>query len=132
MNNKSGLLGVSGISKDMRVIEGRAKKGNERCRLAIEMFCYRIAKYIGAYAVAVGKPDAIVFTAGIGENSPETRKRICGYLEILGVKVDSRKNSNAIAKETDISKKGSRIKVLVIPTNEELMMAKEAAEAIGG
>lgn len=132
MNNKSGLLGISGVGKDMRLIEGRAKKGNERCRLALEMFCYRVAKYIGAYAVALGKVDAIVFTAGIGENSPSIRKQICSYLNILGVKLDTRKNRKTVKKEADISARESKIKILVIPTNEELMIAQEAAEVIGG
>jgi len=137
MNFQSGLLGISGVSKDVRVIEGRAKKGDERCRLALEMFCYRVAKYIGAYAVSLGKVDAIVFTAGIGENSASIRKEICSYLGIIGVKLDSRKNRNAggrirmeIRKETDISAKGSKVRVLVVPTNEELMIAREAAAVV--
>ncbi len=127
MNNKSGLLGISGVSKDVRVIEGKARKGNGRCGLALDMFCYRIAKYIGAYAAALGKVDAIVFTAGIGENSPQVRKRICSYLEIFGVRVDARKNAKAVKKEADISAKGAKVRVLVVPTDEELMIAKEAA-----
>ncbi len=132
MNHKSGLLGISGMSKDVRVIEGRAKKGNERCRLALEMFCYRVAKYIGAYAVALGNVDAVVFTAGIGENSASMRKRICSYLDIIGVKIDTAKNRKAVKKQADISARGSKIKVLVIPTNEELMIAKEAAAVVRG
>ncbi len=132
MNKKSGLLGISGVSKDVRVIEGRAKKGNERCRLALEMFCYRVAKYIGAYAAALGKVDAIVFTAGIGENAVSVRREICSYLGIIGVKLDSRKNRNAVKKEMDISARGSRTKVLVIPTNEEFMIAREAMDVIKG
>jgi len=132
MNHKSGLLGVSGVSKDVRVIEGMAKKGNERCILALEMFCYRVAKYVGAYAVALGRVDAIVFTAGIGTNSPQMRRKICDYLGIIGVRLDARKNAAAVGKETDISAKGSKVRVLVIPTNEELMIAKEAAALAGG
>ncbi len=132
MNKKSGLLGISGVSKDVRILEGRAKKGNERCKLALEMFCYRIAKYIGAYAAALGKVDGIVFTAGIGENSPSIRKEICNYLKILGVKIDSEKNKKAIKKRAKISSNNSRIRVFVIPTNEELMIAREAIKAIGG
>ncbi len=132
MNKKSGLLGISGVSKDVRVIEGRAKKGNERCKLALQMFCYRVAKYIGAYAVALGSVDAVVFTAGIGENAALIRKEICSYLGILGLKIDPRKNRNMIKKEKDISAEGSRIKVLVIPTNEELMIANEAIKVIRG
>lgn len=132
MNNKSGLLGISGVSKDLRVLEGRARKGDERCRLAIEMFCYRVAKYIGAYAAALGKVDAVVFTAGIGENDALVRGEICSYLGIFGVKIDAGKNSKAVKKEADISAKGARVKVLVIPTNEELMIAQEAAAIIKG
>lgn len=131
MNHKSGLLGISGVSKDVRVIEGRAKKGNERCKLALEMYAYRVAKYIGSYAVALKKLDAIVFTAGIGENSASTRKEICSYLQIIGAKLDPKKNRKPITKPTNISACGSRVKLLVIPTNEELMIAKEAAKAVG-
>lgn len=131
MNFKSGLLGVSGVSKDVRVIEEQAKKGDERCRLALEMFCYRVAKYIGAYAVALGSVDAIVFAGGIGENATKIREEICSYLNILGVKLDKKKNKNAIKKEMEISAKDSRIKVFIIPTNEEIMIAKEAVGAVG-
>ncbi len=132
MNHKSGLLGISGISKDIRVIEGRARKGNERCRLALDMFCYRVAKYIGGYAAALGKVDAIVFTAGIGENSPSMRRHICSYLGIIGVKIDAARNRKAVKRQADISARGSRIRVLVIPTNEELMIAREAAAVVRG
>lgn len=132
MNNNSGLLGISGVSKDVRDIEARAKNGNERCRLALEMFCYRAAKYIGAYAAVLGNVDAIVFTAGIGENSASMRNEICSYLKIFGIKLDPVKNRNAVEKEMDISARVSRIKVLVIPTDEALMIAKQAVEVIGG
>ena len=130
MNKNSGLLGVSGVSKDVRNIEARAKKGNERCRLALEMFCYRVAKYIGAYAAVLGEVDAVVFTAGIGENSASMRKEICSYLKILGVKLDFGRNRKAVKKEMEISAKDSRIRVLVIPTDEELMIARQAASVI--
>ena len=132
MNFKSGLLGISGVSKDVRMIEGKAKRGDERCRLALEMFCYRVAKYIAAYAAALKKVDAIVFTAGIGENSASLRSEICSYLGIIGVKLDAKKNANAIKKEADISARGAKAKVLVIPTNEELMIAREAATVVKG
>jgi acetate kinase len=132
MNSKSGLLGISGASKDVRIIEGKARKGNERCRLALEMFAYRVSKYIGAYAAALGKVDAVVFTAGIGGNSPDMRKRICASLGIIGARLDPGKNAKAIGKEMDISARGSKARILVIPTDEELMMAKEAAAAIRG
>jgi acetate kinase len=129
-NHKSGLLGISGVSKDMRIIHGRAKKGNERCNLAIEMYCYRIAKYIGAYAVALKKVDAIVFTAGAGMNAPYVRKEICDYLKILGIKINSKKNNKAVGNEAIISSPDSKIKVFVIPTDEELMIARQAVEVI--
>ncbi len=130
LNFHSGLLGVSGVSKDLRVVEGRAKKGNERCKLALEMFCYRVAKYIGSYAVVLGKIDAIVFTGGIGENSFSMRKKICEYLGVLGIKIDARKNKSAVGKEKNISSSRSNLKVLAIPTNEEIIIAKEAASLI--
>ncbi len=130
MNHKSGLLGISGVSKDVRVIEGRAKKGNERSKLALEMFCYRVAKYISSYAVPLGTVDAIVFTAGIGENSPSMREEICSYLKMMGVRLDQKKNEKATNKRATISSRDSNVKVLVIPTNEELMIAKEAASVV--
>ncbi|MCX6768312.1 MAG: acetate kinase, partial [Candidatus Micrarchaeota archaeon] len=132
MNQKSGLLGISGVSKDVRVIEGRARKGDERCKLALEMFCYRVAKYIGAYAVSLGNVDAIVFTAGIGENSASMRRKICSYLGIIGVNLDLKKNKDADGKERDVSGRGSKVRVLVVPTNEELMIAREAAAVVKG
>lgn len=132
MNHKSGLLGISGASKDVRIIRGKAKKGNERCGLALEMFCYRIAKYIGSYAVALGKVDAIVFTAGIGSNAADIRKQICSYLKVIGVRIDPGKNKKAVKKEADISARGSKTRVLVIPTNEELMIARQAVAVVGG
>jgi acetate kinase len=131
MNHKSGLLGISGVSKDVRTIEGHARKGNERCRLALEMYAYRVSKYIGAYAVALGKVDAIVFTAGIGENSPSMRKEICSSLGIIGARLDPAKNRRPSEKPRDVSARGSRVKILVIPTNEELMIAMDAAKAVG-
>ena len=131
-NHRSGLLGISGVSKDVRVIEGHAKKGSERCRLALEMFSYRVAKYIGAYMAALKKADAIVFTAGIGENSPSMRKEICSYLGAFGVELDAAKNRKAVKREMEISSRGSKVKVFAIPTNEELMIAKQAVSAIGG
>jgi acetate kinase len=131
MNKNSGLLGISGVSKDVRIIEGRAKKGNERCKLALKMFCYRIAKYIGAYSVALGKIDAIVFTGGIGENAVNIRKEICSYLEILGVKIDKNKNSNKKQKK-EISSSASKIKILVIPTDEEKIIAEESVAVLRG
>ena len=124
MNKKSGLLGISGVSSDLRDVEEAAHKGNERAQLAINMLEYGISKYIGAYTVAMGGLDVIVFTAGIGENSAETREGVCKKLEFMGVKIDSTKNK-VRGKEAIVSTDDSKVKVLVVPTNEELMIARE-------
>lgn len=122
-NKHSGLLGISGISSDSREIRAAAEKGDERCLLAIKMFDYRIKKYIGAYAAAMGGLDILVFTGGIGENSDVTRSGICEDLEFLGIEIDQHLNKGLRAKECIISKEGSKVKVMVVPTNEELMIA---------
>ena len=122
LNKKSGLAGISGKGKDMRVVLRGYGKGNKRCRLALETFCYRIKKYIGAYAAALGKVDAIVFTAGIGENAPLVREW-SSEIESLGIKIDKKKNKKI--KEGIISAKNSKIKVLVIQTDEEKIIAEE-------
>jgi len=127
---KSGLLGLSGVSSDMRDIEAALAEGNERAELALEVFAYNVRKYIGAYAAAMGGVDAIVFTAGIGENAKGMRLRICRGLEFLGLEVDEARN-DCRGQEQEISRPGSRVKVFVIPTNEELMIAREALEVIG-
>jgi acetate kinase len=125
---ESGFLGLSeGISSDKRDLRKRANQGDERAIRTISAFTYGIKKYIGAYAAAMGGVDAIVFTAGIGENSKETRAESCEGLEFLGVKIDPEKNK-VRAKEAMISDNNSRVKVIVIPTNEELMIAKDTAE----
>lgn len=125
---ESGLLGLSeGISSDKRDLREKAIQGDERAIRTISVFTYGIKKYIGAYAAAMGGVDAIVFTAGIGENSKETRAETCGGLEFLGVKIDPGKNK-VRGKEAIISNNNSRVKVMVIPTNEELMIAKDTAE----
>ena len=124
MNKKSGLLGISGVSSDLRDVEEAAAKGNDRARLAIDMLEYGIAKYIGAYTVAMGGLDVIVFTAGIGENSAATREAVCKKLEFMGVKVDPAKN-NIRGKEAIVSTDDSKVTVMVVPTNEELMIARE-------
>ena len=129
INKKSGLLGVSGVSNDMRDVISAMEKGNPRAALALEIFCYRVKKYIGAYAAAMGGLDAIVFTGGIGENNPNVRERMCEGLEFLGVKLN--KTANEAAKgERDISCEDAAARVLVIPTNEELMIARETADLI--
>ncbi len=129
LNKHSGLLGVSGISGDMREIEAGVKSGNERAKVAFDIYEYRIRKYIGAYAVALDGVDAIVFTAGIGENSPFLRQRVCEGLGFLGVTIDPEKN-NSRGKEVDITGDGSKVKVLVIPTNEELVIARDTMEIV--
>jgi len=124
-NKKSGLLGISGQSNDMRNLEELAKKGNERAKLAIDVFCYRIKKYIGAYAAVLGRLDAVVFTGGIGENAISVRAQICRDLEQLGIGVDTQKNEQTLRKEGLISSDKSRVKVFVIPTNEEAAIASD-------
>lgn len=129
LNKKSGLLGVSGISNDMRDIEDKAwNEKHLRGQISLDMFAHRAKKYIGAYAVAIGKLDAIIFTAGVGENGWEMREEICKDLEILGAKLDVEKNK-VRGKEVVISTPDSKVKLIVIPTNEELMIAMET-EAI--
>ena len=130
MNKKSGVLGISGVSSDFRDIEGAADKGNERAKLALEKFNYTVRKYIGSYAAAMGGLDVVVFTAGLGENSASNRFDICQGLEFLGIEIDEAKN-NTRGKEVEISKDGSKVKVFVIPTNEEVMIARDTKELAG-
>ncbi len=132
LNKKSGLLGVSGVSVDVRPIEAKANEGNEQCKLALDLFAYRVAKYVGAYAVAIGGLDALVFTAGIGESDDLLRKKICDYLGILGIELDDAKNKAAFKKLGEIQSSASSVKVFVIPTNEELEIAREAVKVANG
>lgn len=129
MNKKSGFLGLSGISSDSRDLEDAAKRGNKRAQLALNAFYYRIKKYIGAYAAAMGGIDALVFTAGIGENSVVARQRICTGLEFLGIKIDPERN-DVRGKVAEISPDDSMVKVYLIPTNEELMIARDTKEIV--
>ena len=129
MNKKSGLLGVTGISSDYRDAEAAMNEGNERAKLGIDMFRYQIAKYIGSYVVALGGCDAIVFTAGIGENNGGHRAAICEYLECLGVKIDPEKNKLR-GDDIDFTGEGSTIKTFIIPTDEELMIAQDTMELL--
>jgi acetate kinase len=122
LNKHSGLLGISGESSDMREILVSASEGHKRSKYAFENFTYRVKKYLGAYAVAMGGLDVFVFTGGIGENSPEVREEVCKGLEFLGIELDDIKNKN---KETIISKDSSRVPVLRILTNEELVIARD-------
>lgn len=127
MNKKSGVLGLSGVSSDFRDIEGAVNEGNERAKLALDVYHYRVRQMIGAYAAAMGGVDAIVFTAGLGENSPETRMEVCTGLEFLGAKIDPAKN-NVRGKAVDLSTDDATVKVFVIPTNEELVIARDTQE----
>ncbi|NLK73493.1 MAG: acetate kinase [Clostridiales bacterium] len=124
LQKKSGVLGISGISSDFRDIENAANAGNERAHLALDVFAHREKKYIGAFAAEMNGLDALVFTAGIGENSASMRKSICENLEYLGIKIDDNKN-NIRGKDAVVSADDSKVKVLVIPTNEELMIARD-------
>ena len=124
LNKKSGVLGVSGVSSDFRDLEKAAEEGNARAETALEMFYYKVAKTAGEYAAALNGADAVVFTAGIGENSVLVRKKICSYFTHLGLTVDDDKN-NCRGKEVDFSTAGSKMKALVIPTNEELVIARD-------
>ena len=124
LNKKSGVLGISGVGSDFRDLEKAAKEGNERAQLALDKFAYEVRKYIGSYAAAMGGVDIITFTAGVGENGPDMRENICEGLGFLGVHVDHEKNQ-VRGKETDISAADSTVKVYVIPTNEELMIARD-------
>ena len=129
LNKKSGVLALSGVSSDFRDLEAGEANGDENCVLALNKFFYEVAKYIGAYAAALNGVDVITFTAGVGENGPETRQAICDYLGFMGVKLDPARN-NVRGKETLISADDSKVQVWVVPTNEELMIAKDTAELV--
>lgn len=129
MNKKSGVLGISGVSSDFRDIEQEAEKGNKRAELALEVFNKRVIKYVGAYAAEMGGLDGVIFTAGLGENSPETRQEVCKNLGFLGIELDNEKN-NVRGDQRIISKDTSKTKVMLIPTNEELMIARETKNLI--
>lgn len=130
LNTKSGLLGISGVSNDMREIIKQADKGDRRCRLAMEMFSYRVRKYIGACAAALDGVDAVVFTAGIGSNSPVIRSMICEGLHHLGIVIDETKNQSAIGSESDLSGFGSTVRILTVNTDEEKLIALDTREII--
>ncbi|NJW54601.1 acetate kinase, partial [Salinimicrobium sp. CDJ15-91] len=129
LHHKSGMLGLTGYS-DLRDIEEQAEKGNKECMLALEMNAYRIKKYIGAYAAAMNGLDAVVFTAGIGENSDVIRKMVCRDMDFLGLQLDEEKNSVRSKEVRSIGKENSAVKILVIPTNEELEIAKQTLAMI--
>lgn len=129
LNKESGVLGVSGVSSDFRDLQAAAESGNERAALALEMFMYSVKKCIGEYAVAMGGLDAIVFTAGVGENSGDVRRGVLEGTEFLGIKIDPEKNKLR-GQKVEISTPDSKVKVLIIPTNEELMIARETAALV--
>lgn len=129
LNKKSGMLGLSGVSSDFRDVEAARKEGNHLAGVALEAFRYRVAKYIGAYTAAMNGVDAIAFTAGVGENDPVARKEICSYLTFMGVKIDDDRN-NVRGKNTVISADDSTVKVMLIPTNEELAIARETVALV--
>lgn len=131
LNKKSGVLGITGISSDMRDVENAANEGNERAQLALKMYAYRIKKYIGAYAAAMGGVDAIVWTAGVGENQISMREAACEDLDFLGIKIDPVKN-NTRGKEAEISTDDSRVKVWVVPTDEEIVIARDTMNLVLG
>ncbi len=130
LNKKSGVLGVSGVSSDFRDLEDAEAAGNERASLALELFFYDVAKVIGSYAAAMNGVDGIIFTAGVGENSGETREAICKYLTYLGCEIDPEPNRTR-GKEVFISTPESRVKLMVIPTNEELVIARDTQALVG-
>ena len=129
LNKKSGVLGISGVSSDFRDLDNAAAEGNERAQLALDKFAYEVAKYVGSYAAAMNGVDMITFTAGVGENSASMRARICEYLGYLGVKLDPERNKLR-GQEMEISAPDSKVKVYVIPTNEELMIARDTLELV--
>ncbi|MBQ2748898.1 MAG: acetate kinase [Clostridia bacterium] len=129
LNKESGVLGISGVSSDFRDVETAADEGNERAQLALDMFVYSVKKFIGSYAAAMGGVDAIVFTAGIGENNCKMREDILDGLEFLGIDLDKEKNLKTRT-QADVSKPESKTKVLVIPTNEELVIAMDTMEIV--
>lgn len=130
MNKHSGLLGVSGLSADMREITEAMFEGNDQARLALDMYTYRLRKAIGAFAAAMDGVDAIIFTAGVGENASLVRERVLKGLNFLGVELDREKNAERSKQERIISTENSRVAVLVIPTDEELMIARETKNLV--
>jgi len=129
LNKKSGMLGLSDVSSDFRDLADAETKGNPQAKTALDLFCYRVAGYVGSYAAAMNGVDAIVFTAGVGENDSNVRERICSYLGFLGVDIDDEKNASR-GKAIDISKEGAKVRALAVPTNEELVIARDTKAAL--
>jgi acetate kinase len=133
LNTQSGLLGISGLTNDMRELQAELKEHDDRrVRLAVEIFCYRARKYIGAYLAALGGADAVIFTGGIGENSPDVRARICDQMEWAGLRLDTARNDKMVGREGQISTDDSRLHAYAIPTDEELLIARDTVRVIRG
>ena len=130
ISKNSGLLGISGLTNDMREIVEAAQSGHSRAQLALDMYCYRLKRYIGAYAAILGGVDYIIFTAGVGENQPPVRKGCLEGLEFMGVQLDIETNEKVYGQETVISTPDSKVTVAVIPTDEELMMAQDTMQVV--
>jgi acetate kinase len=131
LNKKSGVMGISGVSSDFRDLYAAAGDGNKRASLALDVFKYQCRKFIGAYSAAMGGVDAVIFTAGIGENTTDIRRGACEGLEYMGIQIDPYRNSAVKGREAEVSTDESRVKVLVVPTNEELAIARETAKVVG-
>jgi acetate kinase len=133
LNKQSGLLGLSGLTADMReLLAEEAEHGDRRARLAVDLFCYRVKKYLGAYLAAMNGADAIVFAGGIGENSPDVRARICTGMDWLGIALDPEKNASITGTEGRVDRDGSRLELWVIPTDEELLIARDTWRIVTG
>lgn len=130
INKHSGMLGLSGVSSDMRDIETAAVEGNHRAKISLDIYHYRIKKYLGSYAAAMGGVDVVIFTGGVGENGWETRQEVVNGLEFMGIEFDVAKNTKLRGKEAIISKPGSKVTVMVVPTNEELVIAQDTFEIV--
>jgi len=130
LNKHSGVLGISGVSSDMREVEEAAESGNERAKLALDMYQYRVKKYIGSYTAAMGGVDVIIFTGGIGENADEMRKSITSNFEYLGLEFDDSKNKGVRGKEVELTKDSSKVKVWIVPTDEELVIARDTFDIV--
>jgi acetate kinase len=132
LNKHSGLIGLSGLSNDMRTLLEAEVNGHDRARTAVDVFCYRLKKYLGAYMAALGGADAIAFAGGIGENAPVVRRRTLAGLEGLGLEVDGVANDAARGEEAEISRKDARVRAFVVPTNEEILIARDTLQIVSG
>lgn len=132
LNNHSGLYGISGVSGDMRELQQEAESGHTRAQLAIDIFTYRVRKYLAAYCGVLGKVDGLIFTGGIGENAPSIRAASCKRLGLFGIEIDPAANAQVCGTEGVISPTSSRVRVCVIPTNEELLIARDSVRTVLG